>query len=62
MASQLLIPRATQIGLLLALLICAYVAGKCSGLPGKAEWWTAKVSFVAANAIFILLVMERLGN
>ncbi len=58
MASQLRLPRAAKIGLLLSLLILAYVAGKFSGLSGNAEWWIGKVCSIASNAIFVLLAME----
>ena len=50
MASQVRLPRAAKIGLLLSLVILAYVAGKFSELSGNAEWWIGKVCSIASNA------------
>jgi predicted small integral membrane protein len=52
------LPRTVQIGLLIVLFTLAYVAGKFSGLSGSNAWWMAKGSFMAANTILILLVLE----
>jgi hypothetical protein len=58
MVNQLRLSRAARIGMLLALFLLAYLAGKFSELPGNAEWWIFRISFLVSNAILGLLIFE----
>jgi hypothetical protein len=57
-ANQLRLPRPAKIGMLLALFLVAYLAGKFSELPGNAEWWISKVFSLASNTILCLLLWD----
>ena len=58
MAKQLRLPRAVKIGMLIALFLFAYLAGKFDGLPGNTMWWIFKVCSLASSGILFLLLWE----
>jgi hypothetical protein len=58
MTNQFRLPRAAKIGMLLAVFLLAYLAGKFSDLPGHAEWWIFHICSLASNVLLFILLWD----